>query len=434
MRGSRLSQTDFLTWRLQRNPILRPTIVAVLLLDAAPDRDRLAAAIERGTRAVPEFRGLLVGGRAGLRPPRWVPDRAFDLAWHVRCDEQARPVELTSVLEFAGVEAMTAFDPGRPLWRARLLASRGGGRAALVLTVHHCLTDGVGGIRMLATMCAEGRAGTAPAPPGERRHNPAPSSAAPARPLRSVRGGAATVGSLARLVRPAVTTLSPVMTERGVGRALAVLDIPADRLRHSAHAAGCTMNDAFLTAVLLGLGRYHLGHGASVDRLRVTMPISLRGADDPLGGNRISLARFVVPLNIADPTALMRAVDTVVGAQRNEPAIPFSGAVAAVLSRVPVPLISGMLEHIDFVASDVPGSPLPQYLAGARIERLYAFSPTLGASFNVTLTTHAGTCCIGLNADTAAVPDVRTLSDCVAGGFDAVLSGAVPAPGTEGPG
>ncbi|WP_280235997.1 WS/DGAT domain-containing protein [Nocardia cyriacigeorgica] len=130
----------------------------------------------------------------------------------------------------------------------------------------------------------------------------------------------------------------------------------------------------------------------------------------------------MVPVDDTDPAALMGRVRALIRRQVEEPSIPHSAAVAAVLNRVPVALIAGMLEHVDFVASDVPGSPVPIYLAGARIDRMYAFSPTLGTAFNVTMTSHAGTCYVGINADTAAVPDVDTLTACLAEGFRTVLN------------
>ncbi|WP_068054960.1 wax ester/triacylglycerol synthase domain-containing protein [Nocardia xishanensis] len=442
-RDSHLSQTDLLTWRLQENPILRPTIVAVLKLDEEPDWDRLVLAVDRGTRAVKEFRSRLVGVPFGLAPPRWVPDTEFELSWHLR--RGAAGCTWDSVLGFAAVEAMTAFDLARPLWRSTLLTGAGSDASALVLTVHHSLTDGVSGVRILAEMCDLDRAGTDRSRPSESssvtlerpsgatrwQRVSGPLRAVPRglfHPLRSARDGAALAASVARLVRPITSTLSPVMTERGTGRGLSVFDIPAEPLHRVANAAHCTMNDAFLTAVLLGLRAYHDRHDAPLRQLRVTMPISLRTAADRLGGNRITLTRFVLPVDIAEPAEMMRAVDTAVEAQRHERAIPFSGAVAAVLNRVPIRLIADMLEHVDFVASNVPGSPVPLYLAGARIDRVYAFSPTLGASFNITLTTHAGRCCLGINADEAAVPDLVNLTDCLASGFDAVLRLGIETP------
>ena len=68
-----------------------------------------------------------------------------------------------------------------------------------------------------------------------------------------------------------------------------------------------------------------------------------------------------------------------------------------------------MLKCCDFVTSNVPGAPVPVYIGGARVERLYAFAPPAGAAFNVTLISHCDTCCIGVVIDTTAVPDPDVL-------------------------
>ncbi|MBF6323343.1 DUF1298 domain-containing protein [Nocardia cyriacigeorgica] len=444
---TRLSQTDYLTWRLQRNPVLKPTIVSIMMLDAEPDWDALVEAIDCCTRSVPELRARLVPSILPLTAPRWEPDAAFDLSRHVQRASLVPRVDLNSVLEFARRYATEPFDPDRPLWRSTLLTGPDDSDGcALVLKIHHCLTDGVGGVRILAGLCdiePSGRPRSTYPPPAQE-HSGFRGSAAPrwpgfgaiqggaswsvatalralAHPLESARASAELATSLARLVRPITSTLSPVMINRGPARTLAAFQVPVDALARAAHANGCTMNDAFLTAVLCGLRRYHLQHDRPIQRLRVTMPISLRGADDPLGGNRISLSRFVVPADGNDASSLMRYVGAVVRDQMAERSVPHSAAVAAVLNRVPIALIAAMLEHVDFVASDVPGSRIPLYLAGARIERMFAFSPTLGTALNVTMTSYAGTCFVGVNVDTAAVPDTDALTECLVSGFRAVL-------------
>ncbi len=443
-----MSQSDLFSWSMEQDPVLRSTIVTVLLLDTEPDWDRLVRIIDRGTRVEPKLRQRLVPVPFGLTPPRWAGDPQFDLHWHLRRAALVPPADLATVLEFARTEAMTAFDPARPLWRVTLLNGMSGGGSALVLTLHHSLTDGIGGIRMASEILEFDRAGrergalpAVPAGPGGGLRDIAAwnwsvgvavaragLSGAPAlvrraltNPVRAVRDGVNLAASVARMVRPVTATLSPVMTERGLARHLTVLDVPADRLHRAARAAGCTMNDAFLTAVLIGLRTYHDRLGTGIDKLRVTMPISLRRPDDPMGGNRITLVRFALPLGIPETADLMRSLDTVIAGQRREPAVPLSGVIAAALNRLPVALVTGMLKHVDFVASDVPGSPIPLYLAGARIDRMYAFGPTIGAAFNITLTSHVGTCCIGINADTAAVPHPDALTDCLATGFEAVM-------------
>ncbi|MFI9415377.1 wax ester/triacylglycerol synthase domain-containing protein [Nocardia gamkensis] len=456
-----MSQSDLFSWNMERDPVLRSTIVSVLVLDTEPDWDRLMRTMDRGTRLVPRLRHLLVPAPWGLAPPRWALDPDFDLSWHVRRSALPEPATMSAVLEFARTEAMTGFDPARPLWRSTLLSGLEGAACVLVLTVHHSLTDGIGGIQIATSLLDFDRAGTDHGQPPELREDRASAlrdivtwnlavgtdllvggvrATAPTtwrvlgNPARAVREGAALASSLARLARPITTTLSPLMTRRSLGRRVAVLDVPLERLRAAARATDCTLNDAFLTAVVLGLRTYHDRHGAALNQLRVTMPISLRTPDDPLGGNRITLARFALPVGVAETADLMRAVDAAVAGWRREPAIPLSGAVAAVLNRLPAGLLTEMLKHVDFVASNVPGSPVPLYIAGARIDRMYSFGPTIGTAVNVTLTSHAGTCYIGINADTAAVTDLGTLTECLTDGFATVVglgSEHVPPSGTE---
>ncbi|WP_082392907.1 wax ester/triacylglycerol synthase domain-containing protein [Nocardia arizonensis] len=448
-RQTHLSQSDLFSWNMERDPALRSTIVTVLLLDVDPDWDRLVRTIDRGTRVVPKLRDRLVGVPFGLTPPRWEADPHFDLHWHVRHAALPRSSNLSAVLEFARTEAMTAFDPIRPLWRTTLLSGLENDASALVLTLHHSLTDGIGGIRIAGEILDLDRAGT------ERTHPPPPRTdgggplrdialwnlvvgadllragvtATPgmvwntvAHPVRTVRDGSALIASMVRMVRPITDTLSPVMTARSTCRELAVLDVPVEPLHRAARSVGVTMNDVFLAAVIIGLRTYHRRHGARVDRLRVTMPMSLRRPEDPLGGNKITLTRFALPADIPETGDLVRALHEVIGAWRREPAIPFSNALAAALNRLPVGPVTRMLEHVDFVASNVPGSPVPLYLAGARIDRMYAFGPTIGTAVNVTLTSHVDACCLAINADTAAIPDVGLLSESFAEGFDRVLA------------
>jgi diacylglycerol O-acyltransferase len=84
--------------------------------------------------------------------------------------------------------------------------------------------------------------------------------------------------------------------------------------------------------------------------------------------------------------------------------------------------IGSILRHVDFVASDVPGIPVPVFLGGARIRKQYAFGPTIGAAVNVTLLTYVDTCELGIDVDTGANPDYDVFHDCVVDGFEEVLA------------
>ena len=132
------------------------------------------------------------------------------------------------------------------------------------------------------------------------------------------------------------------------------------------------------------------------------------------GGNRFAPARFPVPADIDDPGERVRAIGVLVRNWRAEPALRMSSALAGVLNRLPTStttaLFGGMLKCCDFVATNVPGAPVPVYVGGARIDRLYAFAPTAGAAVNVSLISHNDTCCIGVVVDTTAVPDADACS------------------------
>lgn len=52
----------------------------------------------------------------------------------------------------------------------------------------------------------------------------------------------------------------------------------------------------------------------------------------------------------------------------------------------------------------------------------YAFGPTVGSGLNVTLLTYVDTCCLGINVDTAAIPDYDVFHDVLVDGFDEVLA------------
>lgn len=448
-----LRNSDAFTWYMEQDPLLRSTVVCVLILEGSPDWDVLADRLERATRLTPGFRHRVMPAPLRLSTPRWVVDPDFDLAWHLRRFEAAPPRTLAAVLEFARKTGMAGFDRDRALWEYTFVEGLEGDRTALVMKFHHSLSDGVGGMdiaRLLFDVDPEpGDLGPMPAAPlgehldtadlvrgaigrdlsgllglAQRRVTSAMGDAARAlrHPREALIETVATARSIAQVMRPVSDTLSPVMTERRSVWHYDVLTFPAADMLNAAHAAGATHNDAFLAAVTAGLRRYHERLGKPVDELRVCMPVSVRKADDPLGGNRIMLMRFKVPVSIADPSERMRLTHERCTAVKADRALPFAQGISGALNLLPRNYIGGMIKHIDFLASNVPGVPIPFYLAGARVDGFYGFGPTIGTAVNTTLMTYCGRCFVGVNIDTGAIPDPTILMDCLQGGFDEVLT------------
>ncbi len=449
-----MRSSDAFTWAMESDPRLRSTVVTVLLLEKSPDWDDVCGRFEFLSRKLPMFRQRVVESPPPA-PPRWeyVPD--FDFDFHIRRVAAAEPGSLAGVLEMARVAAMEDFDRARPLWTVTLIDGLEDGGAAVLCRFHHCLTDGVGGVQIAMALFDLSEL------PGEHEPLPAPTkvpgppwlsgyrdavgydaglvatmvagalTSAPkliyntiCHPVATVESATATAASIYRTVRPVNRTGSPLMTDRTLVRHLGVHQVPMSRLREAAHRCGGTLNDGFVAGLAGGLRLYHEKHGVRVGNLHLTMPINLRDEGDEMGGNRITLMRFDVPVGLSDPAARISAIHERAGKVRSERSLPYTQWIAGALNLMPRSYIGSILRHVDFLASDVPGIPVPVFLGGARIVMQYAFGPTIGSAVNVTLLTYVDTCALGIDVDTGAIPDYDLFHECLVAGFDEVLARA----------
>jgi len=456
-----MSDSDALLWTIGRDPVLRTTIVAVMALDRAPRFADVQLRTEELTRTVPRLRSRVLERPLGWGRPRFCEDAHFNLDLHLRRVVLPAPATFRSVLDLAQAMATTSFDPQLPLWESVVVEGIDEGSAAYIVKLHHALVDGVGGIAVLLHLLDRGRR-----PLRERRANrpssspggqddPGSTSVSSDAPVPSPgsadseacaiwrsadyferRAGVsvsladgiekvlATAESAARLLAPARKPISPLMTERSIGRRFEVLDLSLPTLRRAAKVTGGTINDMFVAGIMGGLRRYHELNNVDIESLRALMPVNVRGGEDSLAGNRFVPARFIVPVT-DDPAQCVREAQRIAGSWKHAPGLKLSDVVAAGLELLPPPLISAvwgsMLKGDDFCVTNVPGPPFETYLAGSRVERVYAFAPPSGAALNVALVTPAGRACVGINVDDAAVPDSPKLAACLADGFDDVL-------------
>ena len=454
----RMLHTDAFSWYMESDPALRSTVVAVALLDRAPDWKHLRRRVDRMTRLVPRLRQRVQEPPWRVGPPMWVLDADFDLDWHMRRVRLPRGATWPAVLEAARIAAMADFDRDRPLWEVTELEGLPEGKVALMTKMHHSLSDGIGGIQLLAfivdgsrrlprltelpplpegqTFSSTGLLATSLRDTAREAIGIAASSAAAMRhapgallhPVGALEQVGATTASIARIVRPILREASPVLTRRSARRQLATLDVPLEGLRQAARANGGHINDAFLAAITGGLRLYHDAHCAEVRDLHVTMPVSIRKPTDPIGGNRITLLRFGLPVGMSDPAARITRIAAIAKAWQHEPAIAHTQAIAYGLNLAPRSYIQGILRRVEFVASDVPGLRDPVYVAGARVLAYYPFGPTIGTAMNATLMSYVGDANIGLNIDLGAVPDADDLVRHVRAGFDEVLALAPTTP------
>jgi WS/DGAT/MGAT family acyltransferase len=483
-----LSSSDSIMWRIEADPVLRSPIIVVGLLDREPGALELRRAVQQWSTIEPRLRQRAVVAPRLRGGSHWVDDEHFSLDFHLRTVRAPRPGDVRSLLHLAEPTATAPFDPARPPWDLTLVEGLDGGRAGLILRFHHTITDGVGGVALanrLFDLTRSGRrrsrdgtrattngaalngTGATDAAPGNRvtegaaldgstavRVDPvgraleavgrlasgstrvAAGVAGAARaPRATIQSGWRVTRSVGRALAPAPAPLSPLFTGRGLDRQLDVLEVPLAGLRHAAAEVGCSINDVFLATVGGALHDHHARLGHPVAALRFTMPISLRTADDPQGGNRFAPARFVLPIDDPDLRTRARIAHGITRRWRDEPALGLTAGLAGLLDLLPGPVVTRifatMLENIDVDAVDVPGLDHDAYFAGARVERLWAFAPPTGAALSVTLLSHGDTACVGVNCDRQAVPSPELLVTCLEAAFDELLDLPGPADGAE---
>jgi WS/DGAT/MGAT family acyltransferase len=439
-------------WMVEADPLLRSTILGVAVLEGPPDWHRVQARVEAASHQVPALREKVVPVPLHPTTLRWVRDHDFDLRYHLRHIRLPEDSSLQDLLDWVRTEAMRGFDTARPLWEFTLVEGLASGQAAFVMKAHHVVTDGIGAVQLSANLFD-----FEPQPPA---HPPAVPTGAPhvnsyemlrdalahdveglvdftrhqlgsavpnllhaiRHPQHTVTQAIETATSIGRILAPATTPKSPVMVDRMLSENFRVLEVPMAAMRAAGKATGARLNDSFLAGITAGLDRYHAHHGRRVHELRVAMPISHRGEEDPAGGNHLSVMRFVVPVDSATPAERIAAMHTAVERIRAERSLDHTEAIAGFLNLMPKGVIGAMLRGVDFLASNVPGVPVPLWLEGRRVQRIYPFGPSVGSAVNITLMSYDGTCGIGVNADAAAIPDPDVLIDCLRAGFAEVCA------------
>lgn len=453
-----MSDAESLMWRLEKDPYLSSTVANLTVLDTAPDMERLAQRMIRATRVVPRLRQR-VQPALGLQPPAWVDDRDFDLSYHLRRLAAPEPGDDRTLYDLATLLTADPFDRTRPLWQMVIIEGLSGGRAALLMRFHHTLMDGEGGVRLsLQFLDFERDAPEKPLPPEVESVSspPAPSPAEVARdvmtstlrvpmglareatelladPRRIPDVSAAAASSIRAIVRQLSDTkhaLSPLWTQRSLSRRLETLRVPFDDVKQASKDLGGSINTAFITAATEAAGRYHQSNGAPIDELRASMAISTR-TRETTESNAFTLARMLVPAGEMSVHERFKRIQEATDSARAGSGQASLNALAGITAALPTSLLVRIArqqtETVDFATSNVRGSPVHLYLAGARVEANYPLGPTGGTAFNLTLLSYAGSLDMGLNIDTAAVEHPVMLRNLMAESFEDLVKGARPA-------
>jgi diacylglycerol O-acyltransferase / wax synthase len=443
-----LSELDSLMWRTDRHPSGAWSGVVMQLLDRVPDWERLRAAHEWFVGVVPRFGQRVVDPALPVGPPMWEDDPDFDLDFHLRRVSLPAPGSRRQLLDLAQTIGLTPLDRSRPPWEGTLVEGLEGGRAAYIMHAHHVFMDGLALAQLherVLNMTPEHVSGK-PIPPHAPEHRSSVGVAAAqlTKQITSVprmlggggrllvdaaRHPQATANYLSSLARVAGRPpRNPSQVLHGGPRRkwrFGTLECEFDDLRRATKAAGGSLNDAFVCALLGGLRRYCAAQGEELEDVPISMPVSMRSAAEAMGGNNFAAAYFLVPSGTADPAERIRAMHQRVDHIRGEPALGFLGAITPVLNRIPSGVAAAVIGSVGgavLTTSSWPGITEDRYMAGARFERMFVFAPLPGTVLTAAMCTHCGVCCIAMNADGDVFEDTDLLWTSMQEGLDEILA------------
>lgn len=395
---NRMLPADAMMWRLGQDSRTRSNVVITYLLDRTPDWETLRAAHHNVSKHVRRARQSVRPPRNPWASPTWCDIRSFSVDQHLHRVTLAPGSGMEGVLELCRRAQAKQWDPNRPLWEASLVEGFDNDRAAYILCFHHCLTDAQG----LSGLTSEMMKKTAPSPrPSKRLSN----SSLPRRVIAPIKG--------ALLFPPYLFAARSVLWRtRSTERQLITLDVPLDWLKSAGRAAGGTINDTFLAAVLAAMSRYHEHFGAPLKRVPTAFPVAVAPSGPAQPGNQFRGLYFVVPDSETDPLKRIGRVNRIV--QRSTETKHLTRAMAwRLVSPVVVPITLRCMAQSDFLTSNVKGPSRPFDMFDARVEAIYGFAPLVGSAVMLCLTSYQGMCHIAITLDPAAIRDVAYFRTCL---------------------
>lgn len=368
----------------------------------------------------------------------WAEDDAFVASDHVHTHRLRDPGQLAPLVATVMAQPLPLECPP---WRLDVITGVGGGRFAVLATMHHALSDAAGALAMAGTLLDGQSEAPTQEPPDRGAHGGVARRALRASTdvISAVTGEVSTqvqrVGQAVGIASSTVSALrpqsvvSPVSSMVGCSgrRRWASVRLDADALHRARKQLGGTFHDVVLSVVAGGLGGW-LGQygdtGTASGTVRVFIPVSLRGrhAGGSEGGNHLSGYLVDLPVDTPDPLARFRDVrasmqrSKAAGTGRGAGAFPvLAGMLPAVVHRVATPVLGRATPLLyDTMVTSAPLPDRPLRLDGALLRELHPIAPLApGQGLSVALATYRGGVHVGLLADDDLLPGADRLGQAI---------------------
>jgi len=397
------------------------------------------------------FRERLIEVPWDLSFPYWIRDPDFDLDGHLPLVTLPAPGGMTELMQLAAENFGRLLDRGQPLWEISFVEGLDripgilAGSFALITKVHHAAVDGKAGSEMMTALFDTSPEIRQIDDEDNWQPEELPSNldviarswfkvGHKALDLVGFVGklavGAASLQTDSRLKKlqppPRILTAPSTIFNQPLssGRTFWGRNFDFERVRVIRKAvAGATINDVVLAICAGGLRSYLAARDELPAKPLVAMaPISVRG-DEQGTGNQVSGMLVNLATDLDD--ALERLENIKLNTQRSKihaSALPVDkiteflpsetlAAAARVYTRTR--LGGTHRPFFNVTITNVPGPPIPIYVAGARVHSAFGMAPILdGLGLILVVLSYDGRLSIGISSCQQIVPDPEYLAEC----------------------
>ncbi len=408
---------------------------------------------ERLPLAGPEFVSRLQEAPLGLSRPYLVDDGSFDLSRHLHRIAVPSPGGMRELADLAGYLHEQKLDRRRALWEMWFIEGVEGGKSAIYMKTHHALMDGVKGTDLSVILCdLEPEPTSLPAPIATSGSTePAPSEISHALEglgnlvrlpgqvaaygFQALRRAANMIPHVYENGTDGLPTTAPRLSfngELGPHRRFACTSIALDDVKAIKDAAGVKLNDVAIEICGSAMRKYAERNGEEIEgSLAVSCPVSTRESGDTESANRIASMIVSCASDVEEPLHRLRAINGSAAAAKEVTARARQTPIASVGEVFPPSIVnlgfralSGLAEYTgtlpaNAVVSNVAGPPIPLYIAGARVHRVFPISVLAATQgLNFTAVSFVGRFDIGVTVDPELVPDAWQLAECIDDAFE----------------
>lgn len=425
----------------------------------------LRALVASRLHLVAPFRRRVVEVPFGLEHPLWIEDPDFDLDHHLFRAALPAPGGEPQLAALAAQVASRPLDRSRPLWEMHLVEGLESGQVALLVKIHHAAIDGLLGAELLVQLLdlqPEMRTVAPEDPPWQPDAAPGVADlvtgALPslvARPQALLDAARRTIDTVLAVRKrneeasdppppspftaPRTSINGPVTSLRRVAWAQVALD----DVKAVKDAFACTVNDVVLAVCAGALRAYLAARDEHPDGdLVALVPVSVRvDGGLPTMANLLSPMLVSLATTVDDPVARLQAVAANARrAKDQEREVGFD--VVLDWAEIAVPALAStaarwasrmrLADHLrppcNVVVSNVPGPPIPLYLAGARVDALFPMGPVAdGVGLNATVLSYVGRMFFGLVADEVALPAPEGLATLIGPALEELVKASATA-------